>query len=252
MPPKNNGDAAENHGPLARLYSSLRRLRRIRGYPYYGLLQRIHAHLKPRTYLEIGVRYGDSIVLGKRADICVGIDPAPEIKVILPPVARIYKTTSEAFFNGYNLTAELGQKTLDLAFIDGMHLFEFALRDFVALERHCGGQSTILVHDCYPIDRACAARQQTTLLWSGDVWKLVVCLKKYRPDLRIRTVDVVPTGLTIIRGLDPASTVLSSRLRQIEQEFVPQDFDEIKTDKAQKLNRVANKWSDIKAFLSPA
>jgi len=116
-----------------------------------------------------------------------------------------------------------------------MHLFEFALRDFVNLERYCGPQSTILVHDCNPLDAAMAARKQTQLLWSGDVWKLIPCLKKYRPDLKIRTVDVAPTGLTIIRGLDPASSTLSSRLREIEQEFVPLDFDEAVTDKAQNL-----------------
>jgi hypothetical protein len=227
-------------------------LRRIRGYPYYGLLQRIHAHLKPRTYLEIGLCYGDSIVLAKNADVCVGIDPGPQIKVILPPVARVYRMTSDSFFSNYDLTAELGHKTLDLAFIDGMHLFEFALRDFVQLERHCSRQSTILVHDCYPTDRVTSLRQQTTLLWTGDVWKLVLCLKKYRPDLKIATVDVAPSGLTIIRGLDPSSTALSSRLPQLEQEFIPLDYNEIEADKPQKLNRMENRWSDIKAFLSPA
>jgi hypothetical protein len=249
---KDNLATAEKHGLLARAYSSLRRLRRIRAYPYYGLLKRIHGYLKPRTYVEIGVCFGDSIVLGKRADLCVGIDPSPQIKVLLPPVARLYKTTSEDFFRRYNLSDELGQRKVDLAFIDGMHLFEFALRDFVSLERHCGPQSTILVHDCNPLDAAMAARKQTQLLWSGDVWKLVPCLKKYRPDLKIRTVDIAPTGLTIIRGLDPASSALSSRLREIEQEFIPLDFDEKNPGKAQNLNVVAYQWRDIKAFLSSA
>jgi hypothetical protein len=249
---KINAETSEKHGLLARAYSSLRRLRRIRRYPYYRLLRRIHAHLKPRTYVEIGLCYGDSIVLGKSAEVCVGIDPSPQIKVILPPVARIYRMTSDAFFSDYDLTAELGHKTLDLAFIDGMHLFEFALRDFVQLERHCSRQSTILVHDCYPIDRATSSRRQNTLLWSGDVWKLVVCLKKYRPDLKIGTVDIAPTGLTMIRGLDPASRALSSRLPELEQEFMALDFDEIDRDKPQKLNRLPNKWSEIEAFLSQA
>jgi hypothetical protein len=247
-----NAETAEKHGLLARAYSSLRRLRRIRGYPYYRLLRRIHARLKPRTYVEIGVCYGDSIVLARNAEVCVGIDPSPQIKVLLPPVARLYKTTSEAFFSNYDLTAELGHRTLDLAFIDGMHLFEFALRDFIQLERHCGRQSTILVHDCYPIDRATASRRQNTLLWSGDVWKLILCLKKHRPDLKIGTVDIAPTGLTIIRGLDPASTALASRLPELEQEFVALDYDEIDRDKPQKLNRLPNKWSEINAFLSQA
>ena len=33
--------------------------------------------------------------------------------------------------------------TFDLAFIDGMHHFEFALRDFANLERHCAPGSTM-------------------------------------------------------------------------------------------------------------
>jgi hypothetical protein len=237
-------------GFFASMYSSLKHVRRIRRSPYYGVLSRIHGRLKPRTYVEIGVNCGDALMLARKADIAIGIDPAPTIRVVLPPVARLYKTTSDAFFADYDLKAELGQKPVDLAFIDGMHLFEFALRDFVNIERYCTRDSTILAHDCRPMDRASAERERTTHFWSGDVWKLVVCLKKYRPDLKIRTVDVDLTGLTIIRGLDPASKVLSSRLREIENEFIPKTFDEIETGMAQKLNLVPNNWTDIAAFLS--
>jgi hypothetical protein len=34
-----------------------------------------------------------------------------------------------------------------------MHHFEFALRDFANTERHCTPQSTILIHDTYPLNR---------------------------------------------------------------------------------------------------
>lgn len=247
---KFNDHPQEHTGPLSRAYFSLKRLRRIRCGPYYRLLARIHRQLKPRTYVEIGVSCGDAIVLCQGADICIGIDPDPNIRVVLPTPARIHRITSDAFFADDNLTAQLRKSPIDLAFIDGMHLFEFALRDFVNLEHYCGRQATILVHDCHPMDRASAARKRTTVLWTGDVWKLIVCLKKYRPDLQVRTVDVAPSGLAIIRGLDPASTVLSSRMREIEKEFIPQDFDQIETGLAQKLNLVPNHWNEIKAFLS--
>ena len=52
---------------------------------------------------------------------------------------------------------------MDFAFIDGMHLFEFALRDFMNLERHCTPQSVIMVHDCYPTEREHAEREPQTV-----------------------------------------------------------------------------------------
>ena len=240
----------DHTGPLSRAYFSLKRLRRIRGRPYYHLLGRIHRHLKPRTYVEIGVCCGDAIVLADKSEVCIGIDPAPNIRVVLPRLAKIYKMTSDAFFVDKSLTAQLRKTPVDLAFIDGMHRFEFALRDFINLERYSKRDATILVHDCRPLDRATSTREQNTAFWTGDVWKLVVCLKKYRPDLQIRTADAAPAGLTIIRGLDPESATLSSRLREIEEEFVPQDFDQIEQDMARKLNVVPDNWTEIKALLS--
>jgi hypothetical protein len=223
---------------------------KLAGVDYYAVLPRIHSFLKPKTYVEIGIRNGQSFALAKTATASVGIDPAPDLKFALRPGARVFPMTSDAFFAQHNLTEELGHDTVDLAFIDGMHLFEFALRDFVNLEKFCGPASTILVHDAYPVDRATAARDRTTQIWSGDVWKLILCLKKYRPDLRVSTVDVPPTGLAIIRGLDRSSTALPSRLDALCEEFIPYEYDEMDASKAQQLNRIENKWHEIKAALS--
>jgi hypothetical protein len=217
---------------------------------YYELLARIHAFLKPRTYVEIGIRQGHSLRLAKTAAAAVGIDPAPALEQEPRRGARVFQMTSDDFFARHNLAEELGRQTVDLAFVDGMHLFEFALRDFANLEKFCHRDSTIMVHDCYPVERASAARERTTQVWSGDVWKLIVCLKKYRPDLRLATVDVPPTGLGIIRGLDPRSTELTSRLDDLYEEFIPYDYGEMESDKAQQLNRVENRWNEIKALLS--
>lgn len=217
---------------------------------YYELLPRIHSELKPQTYVEIGIRQGQSFALATTAVAAVGIDPAPDPNISPRPGARVFKMTSDEFFSRHNLTEELGGRAVDLAFIDGMHLFEFALRDFVNLEKFCGPDSTILVHDCYPVDRVTAARDRTTSVWSGDVWKLIACLKKYRPDLHIATVDVAPTGLAIIRGLDSSSTILSSRLEKLCEEFVPLDYGVVEINKASQLNRLDNSWRKIRAALS--
>jgi hypothetical protein len=217
---------------------------------YYEVLQRIHSFLKPRTYVEIGLRQGHSFRLAKTAAASVGIDPAPVLEREPLRGARVFPMTSDEFFARHDLAGELGQRAVDLAFVDGMHLFEFALRDFANLEKFCHRDSTILVHDCYPVDRASAARERTTQVWSGDVWKLIVCLKKYRPDLLIGTVDVPPTGLGIIRRLDPHSTILPSRLESLYEEFVPCDYGAMEAGKAQQLNRIENRWHEIKSLLT--
>jgi len=217
---------------------------------YYDLLGRIHSFLKPRTYVEIGIRQGHSLRLAKTAAAAVGIDPAPALEREPRRGTRVFSMTSDEFFARHNLWEELGHRAVDLAFVDGMHLFEFALRDFANLEKFCDRDSTILVHDCYPVDRASAARDRTTQIWSGDVWKLIVCLKKYRPDLHITTVDVPPTGLGIIRRLDPGSTILASLMDSLQEEFIPHDYGEMEPDKAQQLNRMENRWHEIKSVLS--
>jgi hypothetical protein len=130
-----------------------------------------------------------------------------------------------------------------------MHLFEFALRDFINLERYCARTSTCLVHDCYPLDERTSARERVTEFWTGDVWKLVLCLKKYRPDLDVHTVAAAPTGLTTIRRLDPKSHILQDRLESICAEFAPLPYSAVHADKRGQLNLVANNWLTVKSLL---
>jgi hypothetical protein len=216
---------------------------------YYQLLSKIHWFLKPTTYAEIGVRHGRSLLLAKNARIQVGIDPMPQIRVKMPGSAIIFKMTSDHFFATKDLRRELGNYSLDLGFIDGMHLFEFVLRDFLNLESASTPNSTILLHDSYPHNRITAQREKSTRFWTGDVWKIVLCLKKYRPDLQIATIDVPPSGLTIIRGLNSASTILTGRLQLLYDEYIPMDYSEIESDKTQLLNRIKNDWLTIMPFL---
>jgi hypothetical protein len=217
-------------------------------FEYLTLLDRLQQHLRPRTYVEIGVRFGTSLRLALPGTSTVGIDPAADIRYPVPRRSRIFDMTSDDFFATHELREVLGGP-VDMAFIDGMHLFEFALRDFVNLERAAGPSSVILIHDCYPIDAATASRERSTKLWSGDVWKLTLILREHRPDLRVVTVDAAPTGLAIVVGLDPASDVLASKLDDIVAAYEHVDFAQIADDKAERLNRIPNSWPEIVALL---
>lgn len=198
---------------------------------YYQALKAIHRTIKPRTYVEIGVRSGESFQYAYAGALCVGIDPAMIISFPMNASSRLFKMTSDDFFSKYLLTEVLDQQTVDLAFIDGMHLFEFALRDFVNLEKYCRTDSCILLHDTLPIDRPTSERERKTAVWTGDVWKLIPCLKKYRPDLNIRTFEVSPSGLSVITNLDPGSTYLSDNLNRICEEYIPVDYSAIENNK---------------------
>lgn len=216
---------------------------------YLEVLRRIHEHLRPQTYLEIGVEVGRSLTLALPETRAIGIDPRPEIAMPLGPLTTVYEMTSDEFFARHDAREKLGGLPIELAFIDGMHRFEFALRDFINVERNCTPGSTILFHDAYPLDRVTAARECQTRFWSGDVWRMVLALRKYRPDLRVHTVAAFPTGLGIVRGLDPGSRVLRERFAEIEREMLALDYSVLGADKAGMLAAFPNDWERIKSIL---
>ena len=223
---------------------------RFEGEHYFQVVQRIHAELKPRTYLEVGVSTGDSLRLVQAPTVAIGVDPEPRIAFELQPHQRVFAETSDAFFASHDVRADFGGLPVDLAFIDGMHHFEFALRDFANIERLCTPRSTILIHDCYPFDRITAERERIRTFWSGDVWRLVVLLKKYRPGLAIHSIATAPTGLTVVRNLDPSSRLLTERHDELCREFLALDYSFIEGDMPAKLNLFPNDWGRVRALLA--
>lgn len=211
--------------------------------PYYSTLQKIHKQLKPKKYIEVGVRNGCSIVMANEETECIGIDPMPIIKVNLSKNTKIFSMTSDDFFAQYSDNS----KPVDLAFIDGMHLFEFVLRDFINLEKLCTSKSVILMHDTMPRDKVTASRDRTTDFWTGDVYKIIPILQKYRPDLKIYNSDAAPSGLAIVKNLNPNSTVLFDNYEQIVKEFLDYDFDAMMTHKKSVL--AIKSSAGIKRFL---
>jgi methyltransferase family protein len=224
---------------------------RFGGEHYLHILARILEALRPRTYLEIGVEHGNSLWLVKAPTLAIGIDPHPKLAAPLAANQKVFAETSDAFFATHDLRAELGGLPIDLAFIDGMHHFEFALRDFANLEPYATPDSLILIHDCYPLDRETAERERQRDFWSGDIWRLVVLLKKYRPDLSIHTIGTAPTGLALVRNLDPQSRVLAERYEALREEFLALDYSYLQDDMPGKLNLFPNDWARIQTLLRP-
>jgi hypothetical protein len=175
---------------------------------YLSFLRGVHEALQPPAYLEIGIRHGDSLALSRARSI--GVDPAFSIRSELDCPVTLRRTTSDEFFARPDPLAPLGGTPPALSFIDGLHLFENVLRDFINVERHSQWWSVVVFDDVCPRSVEEAARDRHTRAWTGDVYKIAEVLRAERPDLVCLTVDTEPTGLLLVLGLDPRSSVLAS------------------------------------------
>jgi hypothetical protein len=184
---------------------------------YKPFLTEVHARLQPSHYLEVGVRLGNSLALARCP--AVGIDPAYGITAELSNHVTLFRTTSDEYFSRPDPLAVTGGAPFDFIFIDGLHLFEFAFRDFVNAERHAARNGIIIFDDVMPRTVDEAARERHTYHWTGDVYPMLAVLARYRPDLIVLPIGTQPTGLLLVLGLDPDSTVLSDNYDEIMAEF---------------------------------
>ncbi len=195
--------------------------RPAKGMRYPRFLDRLHASCAFSWYLEIGTQKGRSLQSARCASIAV--DPHFAISSDVmgeKPALHSFQMTSDAFFEtGF---VEKNGIAFDFAFLDGMHRFEFLLRDFMFAEAHAAPGGVIAMHDCCPSSFGMTARNQDeapTSAWTGDVWKLIPILRTHRPDLTLTVLDCRPTGLVLVSGLDPQSRILQDSYAKLEAEW---------------------------------
>lgn len=199
--------------------------REMPGEDYYHWLRLFHRWVTPATYVEIGLGHGRSLALAGPETKAIGIDPYQgfwkNLNYVSPHApATLFPLTSDDFFAQHDLASVLAQPTFDLAFIDGLHLFEQVLKDFINLERYARKDSVVLIHDCLPIAPIVAERERCTGFWTGDVWRIIPCLKTFRPDLKLITIPTKPSGLGVVTNLDASSTVLSDSYDEIVEYYL--------------------------------
>ena len=161
----------------------------------HEFLTMVHQWLQPTTYLEVGVQYGTSLNLASAAKTAIGIDPRPLTGT--SGNQKLFSMTSDDFFL-YEAGPDL---VIDFAFIDGSHLFEDALRDFINVTVHSTKDTVVVFDDVLPYNEVIAGRMPLPGDWTGDVWKIYYILKKYCPHLAVQLVDLFPTGGLLVWNL---------------------------------------------------
>ncbi|MDX1668265.1 MAG: class I SAM-dependent methyltransferase [Limnobacter sp.] len=197
------------------------------GMHYSDFIAQFVSHVGSKAHFEVGTFRGDS--LQKINNPCLSVDPQYQVQQSLigkKEMMLFFQMTSDEFFARHNPESIFGRK-LDTAFLDGMHLFEYLLRDFIHTEKACHQDSSIFLHDCLPFgnwmthrhDKAPTNEKGNGLFWTGDVWKLLPILKKHRPDLSIQCLDCPPSGLVRITNLDPGNKTLEQNYDLIVREW---------------------------------
>ena len=200
---------------------------------YFRLLEDLHLTLKPSVYFEIGTESGASLNLAQCTSIAV--DPKFQVEADVArnkPELHMMQSTSDDFFAS-GLLDRLAYK-IDLAFLDGLHLFEYLLRDFINTEKYMQPSGTILMHDCVPFNVVTQKREwnrRETSSWTGDVWKLIPILREFRPDLKLTVFDTPPSGIVQVTDLDPSSRVLEEEFDLILQRYAEIGIEEFGLDR---------------------
>ena len=200
---------------------------KVEGKSYVEVISEINQHRNAAWYLEIGSRTGSSLAHMS----CNFIAVDPEFKIENPVMAsaqmmHFFQTSSDDFFASNFLSRN--EITPDVAFVDGLHFFEYALRDFMNCEAAMRKDGVIAIHDVCPFGYDMATRDisrtERSLPWTGDVWKLILVLLDLRPDLELHMLNCRKTGLALITSLDKNNRTLWDRYDEILETYAEMDF----------------------------
>jgi hypothetical protein len=164
-----------------------------------------------KTYLEIGVFTG-RVFFSVPAHNKIAVDPefrfttSKKIKKVFRRFsnlwAKFYEKTSDDFFA--DDASNLFQKNkIDVALVDGMHEYNYALRDIENSLKFLQREGVVFVHDCNPETREASVSFEEYKKrgfiedWNGDVWKAIVHLRSLRNDVNVFVLDC-DQGLGIV------------------------------------------------------
>lgn len=199
---------------------------RAKGLQYLDFLQKLHQRTKPEWYLEIGTNRGRSLSFVTCASVAID----PRFKLEEPaqgkkPLLLLLQETSDAGFASDTLRRL--DPRFDIAFLDGMHKFEYLLRDLINAEKLMAKGGLVFMHDTSPLRSAMTGREpMRDGGWTGDVWKMLPILAEFRPDLKVDHLDCRATGLCMVRGAWGQSDALERNYDAILARYIDMTIDE--------------------------
>jgi hypothetical protein len=187
-------------------------------------------------YLEIGVFTGH-IFFWIKSKFKIAVDPdfkfnqfKKSAKLLLNPFNffnQYFEKPSDDFFKE-NAPEIFSDTKLEIALIDGMHEYLFALRDIENALNYLSENGVIILHDCNPQKKENAVSfaewkaRDFKNTWNGDVWRAVLHLRSLRKDINVFTLDC-DHGLGVVTFGKPENP-LNYTAVEIEK-FTFEDFD---------------------------
>lgn len=203
------------------------------GLGYQSFLDDLHRENMFDWYMEIGCNEGRTFAPVQSKTVAVDPFFKCESNIIgKKPTLHVFQEESDSFFaSGFLNKMKI---RLSFSFLDGMHKFDYLLRDFMNAEANAHPDGVIALHDCCPFNEEMTTVDMSNLpkgAWTGDVWKLLPILQEYRPDLKLTVLGCRPTGLVLISELDPESTALAAAYDEIIQRYDGLELKQFGTDR---------------------
>lgn len=174
---------------------------------------------KLKNYLEIGV-FNGHVFFRVRSHFKIAVDPefafdaARKMGKLFTNPYNLFNTyiqkTSDDFF-AMDAAKLFAEKKIQLALVDGMHEYSFALRDIENTLKFLSDDGVIIMHDCNPQTKEEAGsfeewRKKGAGQWNGDVWKTVVHLRSLKNDINVFVLDC-DQGLGIVTKRKPENNL---------------------------------------------
>lgn len=208
------------------------------------LIQSLMKQKGLKNYLEIGV-FNGHVFFRIKSTFKIAVDPEFQFdalrkigKTIINPYNIFNKyisKTSDDFFE-QDAPRLFEKKNIEISLIDGMHEYQYALRDVENILKYLGDDGVIIMHDCNPVTKEAAITfDEWKALgmkgqWNGDVWKAIVHLRSLRKDIDVFVLDC-DFGLGVITKRKPENNLSLS-----PEEINSLTYEDLDSDRKQLIN----------------